>query len=110
MIYEPLVIGSGLEVPVNNFLFSQAATRCELTLDLTCELSHLVLDKNGELQQFSQLCLTCGNRRRMFKFSGEITIELNEDDEPVLYPSVTERCGFDIRKQLTLHCGLPLDV
>ena len=110
MTYEPLVIGSELEVPVNNFLFSQAATRCELTLDLTCELSHLVLDKNGELRQFCQLCLTCGNRRRVFKFSGEITIELNEDYEPVLYPSVTERCGFDIRKQLTLHCGLPLDV
>ena len=103
---EPFAFGKELEVPVNEVLFRKAAHGCKITLDITSVLSHRVLDEQGELRKFDSLSLTCGNRRRYFEFSGEVTTELNDDFEAVLYPSVSQCCGSDIRNQLELFCGL----
>jgi hypothetical protein len=91
-----------LVLPVNTKLFRRASLGGELTLDLSDELACQVLDKNGVLRRFLLLTLTCGIHRLRFKFQGEIAVVLNGNAEPVLYPSVLQSCGRDIRKQLIL--------
>ena len=105
---KPKAHGDELVLPVNTKLFRQASIGGELTLDLNGELACQVLDKRGELRRFLLLTLTCGIHCLRFKFQGEIAVVLNGNAEPVLYPSVLQSCGRDIRKQLILSLGSTL--
>lgn len=105
--YEPTDWGEELELPVNEKLFNSINCVGKVTLDLYGKIASCVLDEDGELKKFKLLTLACGNRRRSFSFFGEIVTVLNEKWEPVLYPSLLEPCGLNIRKQLVLHCGDP---
>ena len=105
---KPEVQGDELVLPVNTKLFIRASLGSELTLDLNGELACQVLDVHGELRRFLQLTLTCGICCLRFKFKGEIAVVLNGKAEPVLYPSVLQSCGRDIRKQLILSLGSTL--
>lgn len=105
---KPEVQGDELVLPVNTKLFIRASLGSELTLDLNGELACQVLDVHGELRRFLQLTLACGICRLRFKFQGEIAAVLNGKAEPVLYPSVLQSCGRDIRKQLILSLGSTL--
>lgn len=103
----PMDWGGELELPVNGTLFDTIPRVGKITLDLFGRLATCVLDDNGELKPFTLLTLACGNRRRSFNFLGEIFTTLNENFEPILYPSMLDSTGFDIRKRLVLHCGDP---
>lgn len=105
--YEPMDWGAELELPVNGTLFSTISRVGQITLDLFGRLASCVLDDDGELKPFTLLTLTCGNRRRSFNFHGEIVADLDENCEPVLYPSLLDPTGYDIRKRLFLDCGDP---
>lgn len=105
---KPESHGDELVLPVNTKLFHRASLGGELTLDLSNELAYQVLDKRGELRRFLLLTLTCGIHRLRFKFQGEIATVLNGNAEPVLYPSILQSCGRDIRKQLILPLGSTL--
>jgi len=105
---EPMDWGEELELPVNERLFNTIIRVGKITLDIFGTLASCVLDENGELKKFKLLTLACGNRRRCFNFHGEIDTDLNENWEPILYPSLLEPCGFEIRRRLVLHCGDPL--
>ena len=97
-----------LEIPVNEDLFRSIADIGSLTLDLCGDLKRIVLDENGELRHFKELLLTCGNRHQAFPFKGRIAPVLNKNFEPVLYRSISQDCGKDIREQLELECGFPI--
>lgn len=99
---KPEAKGDELVLPVNTRLFRRASLGGKLTLDLSGELACQVLDKRGVLRHFFLLTLTCGVHRLRFKFQGEIAAVLNDNAEPMLYPSVLQCCGKDIRKQLIL--------
>ena len=105
--YEPMDWGAELELPVNGTLFDTISRVGQITLDLFGRLASCVLDDDGELKPFKQLTLACGNRRRSFYFHGEIVVDLDENCEPVLYPSLLDPTEYDIRKRLFLDCGDP---
>ena len=104
VLNEPIAFEAELSVPVCEKIFRTIPQVGKITLDLCGDLIHRVLDKNGELRQFTHLALTCGNRQRDFEFCGEITTDLNDENEPVLYRSISQSCGKDIRRQLVLYC------
>lgn len=106
-VAEPMDWGTELELPVNGTLFDTIPRVGKISLDLFGRLASCVLDDNGELKPFTLLTIACGNRRRSFNFLGEIFTTLNENFEPILYPSMLDSTGFDIRKRLVLHCGDP---
>ena len=97
-----------LEIPISEAMFGHMAMNGSLTLDLCGDLKRIVLDENGELRHFKELLLTCGNRHQAFPFKGSIAPVLNKNFEPVLYRSISQDCGKDIRKQLVLECGFPI--
>ena len=97
-----------LEIPVNEALFGNVSEIGSLTLDLWGDLKRIVLDENGELRQFNELLLTCGNRHQEFPYQAEIVSVHDDNDEPVLYPSLYQECGKDVRMQLVLHCDFPI--
>lgn len=106
--YKPEAHGDELVLPVNAKLFRRASLGGDVTLDMNGELACQMLNKRGELRRFMRLTLTCGIYRIRFKFQGRVSIVINESDEPVLYPSVLQSCGRDIRKQLILSLGSTL--
>lgn len=97
-----------LEIPVCEALFGHVANVGSITLDLCGDLKRVVLDENGNLRHFEELLLICGNRHQAFPFKGEIITVLNENQEPVLYRSISQDCGKEIREQLVLECGFPV--
>lgn len=105
---EPWNWDYALEIPVSEALFGHVANVGSLTLDLCGDLKRIVLDENGNLRHFKELLLTCGNRHQAFPFKGEIVTVLNENQEPVLYRSISQDCGKEIREQLVLECGFPI--
>lgn len=99
---QPWVIYDALEVPINNELFEKIPNLGVLTLDLCGILKKSVLDKNGNLQKFSLLYLSCGNRKKTVKFCGEIFTETDSNGNPVLYPSIYEEDKVVTRRRLRL--------
>ena len=97
-----------LEIPISEAMFGHMAQVGSLTLDLCSDLKRIVLDENGNLRHFKELLLICGNRHQAFPFMGEIVPVLNENFEPVLYRSISQDCGHEIRQQLVLECGFPI--
>lgn len=91
-----------LQVPVNPTLFEQLSVLGVLTLDLYGLLKELVLDDKGELRDLKRLIITSGSRDKLVEFRGEITTDLNQQGEAILYPSVSDPSGFDIRRRLRL--------
>ena len=104
-VAEPMDWGAELELLVCDTLFNTISRDEQITLDLYGRLASCVLDDDSELKPFTLLTLACGNRRRSFNFLGEIAAALNEKFEPILYPSLLDPTGFDIRNRLILHCG-----
>ena len=104
-VHEPFVYDKELAIHINEELFESIPRVGKFTLDLCGNLASLVLERHGELREFNRLSLVCGERERRYAFCGDIVTVINRNHEPVLFPSVLQRCGKDIRKRLILHCG-----
>lgn len=100
--YEELI------VPVTDPNFKIAAAKGTLTLEVQGYLKDYLFDYNGNLMNFKKLVLNCGNRQKVFKFDGELQVELDDNDEPRMYHSITSKIGTDIRMYLNLKCHTPL--
>ena len=99
----PCLRNNVLNVPVNHSLFEQISRLGSLTLNLNGELRETVLDDQDELRDIEALRVTCDNREKYVNFSGEIATDVNENFEPILYPSAIDPTGLNIRCRLRLY-------
>ena len=101
---NPYLIESRLVVPVSERLFFDFPNHRTLTLDVDVHLAELLLDENGALRELSELTLLNYIRERTYMCEAQLASVLDENDEPVLYPSVIGEGGKEVRLQLIIRC------
>lgn len=101
-------LGGTLGVSMSKEFFELVSYSQRFFLDLTDEVKRELLDEDSNLKNFKKLLLICGNRNKWFEFKAEISTQLNAKMEPMLYNSVLEPSGKDIRRQIVFECKTQL--
>ena len=90
-----------LELPVDEDTFFGIAACPTVVINITPEVSAAVLDDSGSLKDVQGVIVRCHDANKCFlKPRVFMTTELDENDEPALYPSLLQPCGRDTRRFL----------
>lgn len=101
--------GHSLNVPLREQLFFNFVHHNKLVLDVDMKLAQLVLDENSALREIRFLIIECGNRSRSYNCKAELISDLDENGEPILYPSILGVGGREVRLRLLVSCNAHLD-
>lgn len=93
-----------LTLTVNSKIYEAATRGFTFEVELTPSMKELVLDKEGNLQQFEMFSLRNGNQEKNFVWSEDCQLEL--DNIPTL-PSVFDE-NAQPRGRLIISCAKPL--
>lgn len=107
-IYGLADLSKTLLVNLGSYSFGMVDYLHALTLDLTPQVKEVVLDENENIKDFKYLLLTFGNEEKRYEFKAHLKVDHNTKEEPVLYNSVLEPCGKNIRRQIVLDCSSQL--
>ena len=98
-----------LNFPLSEQLFFNFVHHNKLVVDVDVKLAQLVLDENRALREIRFLHIYCGNRSRSYNCEAELISDLDENGEPILYPSILGVGGREIRLRLLVSCIARLD-
>ena len=102
---HPSLNGRTLSVPVNEEIFSLARDGFTFLMDFTPEVEAIILsDEEDDSDPISKLRLFCGNREKWFNVFVDFFVELDENDETVLYPSVVVTSCPQFRLSACIKC------
>ena len=97
-----------LKVEMGKQAFLHVTILHDLTLDLTPQVKEIVLDEDGNIKGFKFLLLTCDNMEKRFDFKAKLIFEMNGEKEPMLFNSVFDPSGKNIREQIVFDCSSQL--